>query len=228
MAADQAGQVGQDAPAAGPWGASEHTEPDDSSAARAAAASEPERSEVQPLPARPNEAFEGTRLVLTLAALVAIGYLGWQRLEPHTRLGAPRSAPRAASALAQTQPTPAPAPPVVMPASEPTSEPQSPAALETVVQSDPDPNVSIGRVLSYVDQGRGVAVGPEQGLVVVEYAGTEPPPRIRIGGRELGRPPIAVALDSGRHELVMHQHGESSSRYVTVRAGETRVITLPL
>jgi CheY-like chemotaxis protein/cytoskeletal protein RodZ len=240
MAADHAGH---EAPDAGPWGASEHTEPDDTSTARAAAAFEPERSAVQPRQVRPNEAFEGTRLVLTLAALVAIGYLGWQRLEPHTRLGAPRSTPRVASALVQTQPTPAAAPvasalvqtqptpapaPVVTPASEPMSEPQTPAALETAVQSGIDPNVSIGRMLSYVDRSRGVAVGPEQGLVVVEYTGTEPPPRIRISGRELGRPPIAVALDSGRHELVVHQHGESSFRHVIVRAGETRVITLPL
>jgi hypothetical protein len=88
--------------------------------------------------------------------------------------------------------------------------------------------LNLGRILPYVDESRGVAVGAEQGLLVIEYAGSAPAPHVRIGSRELGQPPLAVALDAGRHELVVHRNRESSLRYLIVRAGETRIITLPL
>jgi len=212
-------EAGEDAPPEGAssaelWSANEQTEPDGSTAALAAAAS-------SRVPSPKNEASEGIRLLLTVAALVVIGYLGWQKLEPHTRLGALQ--PVAAVA------TPAATAPVVTAVTQP--DPASApvhSKLETSVQSGTDPGLSMGRILPYIDEGRGVAVGPEQGLLVVEYVGAAPFPSIRIGGRELGRPPIAVALDAGRHELVVHQNREASFRYLIVRAGETRIISLPL
>jgi CheY-like chemotaxis protein len=210
-----------------PWDTGEQTEPDASTAQRAAAATDGESAvSAEAAPSAPNEAFEGMRLLLTLAALVAIGYLGWQKLEPYTRLGVHPQINATTVRQASTQPALAEAP-VATRAKAP-AEPSASSKLETTVQSGNDPSPTMGRILPYVDEGRGVAVGPEQGLLVVEYTGTAPLPSIRIGGRELGRPPIAVALDAGRHELVVHRNREASFRYLIVRAGETRIITLPL
>jgi hypothetical protein len=171
------------------------------------------------------DTFEGLRLLLTLAALVAVGYFGWQRLEPHTRLSAQRTTPAVVVPLAspavdapRTDPKPAPTLPNAVPL----------AHTETVVHSGTDPSMSLGRILPYVDPSHGVAVGPEQGLLVLEYAGAAPLPRIQIDTREIGPPPIAIPLDAGRHELVVHRNRDSSFRYLIVRAGETRIVTLPL
>jgi hypothetical protein len=175
-----------------------------------------------------NEAYEGLRLLFTLAALVAVGYFGWLRLEPRAHTLTPATAPasRSTSASAVTataaNPKPAPAAKALPPASAP------PASAAAPVPSAPDPTLNLGRILPYVDESHGVAVGAEQGLLVIEYAGSSPAPHVRIGSRELGQPPLAVALNAGRHELVVHRNRESSFRYLIVRAGETRIITLPL
>jgi hypothetical protein len=64
---------------------------------------------------------------------------------------------------------------------------------------------------------------------VVEFqAGSEPAPYIRVGSRELGKPPLAVALPAGRHELVVRAGKSTSFRYLIVRAGETRIVSVPL
>jgi hypothetical protein len=169
---------------------------------------------------RANEAFEGMRLLLTLAALVALGYFGWQRLEPRTRLGLGTATRTSAAKLNS-------APLSTKPSASAMSDP-SVTQLETAVHSGTDPTLSLGRILPYLDESRGVAVGPEQGLLVIEYTGKQPPPKIRISGRDLGMPPLAVALSAGRHELVLQGHGDSSFRYLIVRAGETRIVSLPL
>jgi DNA-binding response OmpR family regulator len=179
-----------------------------------------------PTAARPNanQAFEGVRLLFTLAALVAVGYFGWLRLEPrgHTLTQASPSTSASAVTTTAASPKPTPAAPVQPPERTPVVSPAAP------VHSAPDPTLNLGRILPYVDESHGVAVGAEQGLLVIEYAGSAPAPHVRIGSRELGPPPLAVALDAGRHELVVHRNRESSFRYLIVRAGETRIITLPL
>jgi hypothetical protein len=90
------------------------------------------------------------------------------------------------------------------------------------------PNTQLGRVLPFVDHTRGVEVGDDQGLLVLEYHGTDPAPSVRVGERELGKPPLAVALPVGRHELVVRAGKSTSFRYLIVRAGETRIVSLPL
>ena len=221
-------------------------QPPDASAAQPDAASAPEQHAAEPpdalrhpvpgldddeefvLPRRRNPIFELLRLLLTLAALVTIGYLGWQRLEPHTGLGSGVSAMQGHAAPAARHPAASAshAPPAI---TVPSASSSTPAGrLERSASNAMDHDPMLGHVLPYVDVGRGVAVGPEQGLLVVEYEGVKPAPNVRVSGRELGRPPIAIALNAGRHELVVRQNRESSFRYLIVRAGETRVITLPL
>jgi hypothetical protein len=79
-------------------------------------------------------------------------------------------------------------------------------------------------VLPYIDRNRGVDVPSGQGLLVVQYDGQGSAPSVRIAGRELGRAPVATALAPGRHELVLRRGGQTSFRYVVIRAGETRVV----
>jgi hypothetical protein len=191
------------------------------------------------------EAFEGMRLLLTLAALVAVGYFGWQRFEPGSRVvsiptPAPSPGPSATfssntpgsnAAPSSLAPAPSPAAPAAADAAAGLQASNQAVALgstETTLHSGTDPDLSLGRILPYVDGSRGIPVGPEQGLLVIEYQGDNPAPRIRVAGRELGHAPLAVALNAGRHELVVQRNRESSFRFLIVRAGETRVITLPL
>ncbi|HEX4351363.1 MAG TPA: response regulator, partial [Polyangiales bacterium] len=164
-----------------------------------------------------HEAVEGVRLLVTLAALVAVGYFGWQRLEPRTRLASNASK----SIEVMTTAAPGSKPPFIPPT------PAATPTTETAIQSGTDPAGTLGTVMPYIDSSHHVAVGPEQGLLVLQYVGSAPAPLVRIDDRELGRPPRAIALDAGRHELMVHKKSDSSFRYLLVRAGETRVITLP-
>ena len=77
-----------------------------------------------------------------------------------------------------------------------------------------------GRVLPFIDHSRGVPVGDSEGLLVIEYeANRGPSPSVRVGGRDLGRAPIATALPEGRHEIVWKRGTQTSFRYVMIRRG---------
>jgi hypothetical protein len=89
--------------------------------------------------------------------------------------------------------------------------------------------VEFGRVLPSIDTARGVAVAPGQGLLVVEPGAKlkkADRPRVKIGGQDRGVIPIAVALHPGRHELVLVRGASTSFRYLVIRAGETRIVTI--
>jgi CheY-like chemotaxis protein len=175
------------------------------------------------------ERSEGLRLAGTLIVLAAVGYFGWQQFiltpEPaqpvQTRVEAARNPPEIAPA--QPVPTAAPAPARPAQPAAPTTTP-APQAAQPTIQ-----NTQFGKVLPFVDASRGVSVGPDQGLLVIEFqAGVDPAPYIRVGSRELGKAPLAVALPAGRHELVVRSGKSTSFRYLIVRAGETRIVSVPL
>ena len=84
--------------------------------------------------------------------------------------------------------------------------------------------VRIGKVLPYIDSARGVAVGADQGLLVVEASPAGAATRVRVAGRDLGPPPIAIALAVGRYEVVTQRGRDASFRYVLVGKGETRIL----
>jgi hypothetical protein len=98
---------------------------------------------------------------------------------------------------------------------------------ETSVRSGLDPAASLGTVLPYIDTTRGVPVGTDEGLVIFEYVGAAPPPNLEIDGHSLGILPLSVALDAKPHQLKLQFAGDAILRTLTVRAGETLVITLP-
>lgn len=84
-----------------------------------------------------------------------------------------------------------------------------------------------GRSLPFIDQTRNVKVRDGQGLLVVEFDSPEDAPLVKIGKRTLGRAPLDVALSAGRHELIFDRKGETSYRYIVVRAGKTLIIKAP-
>jgi DNA-binding response OmpR family regulator len=174
-----------------------------------------------------HEAFEGARLLITLAALVAVGYFGWLRIAPRQAVSPPATPSMATSASAATTSTLTPKPASPRPTTPAPVQPPASVPL-AAPPSAPDPTLTLGRILPYIEQSHGVSVGAQQGLLVIEYAGSAPAPRVRVDARELGQPPLAIALDTGRHELVVRRNRDSSFRYLMVRAGETRIITLPL
>jgi CheY-like chemotaxis protein len=173
------------------------------------------------------------RLAGTLIVLSAVGYIGWQQFmlgsaaekatAPQTRIEAAK-APNVVTPAPQPQPARAPASTSAAPASAPAAASQATAQpAQPTIQ-----NTQFGKVLPFVDSSRGVAVAPDEGLLVIELQGSDPAPNVRVGTRELGKPPIAVALPAGRHELVVRSGKSTSFRYLVVRPGETRIVTVPL
>jgi DNA-binding response OmpR family regulator len=153
--------------------------------------------------------------VLTLLALAAFGFFA-------VRLGQNR-APEAR--VTDT----------VAPAARPSAAPSGGASGATSlvegeahVAAEPSGDApGAPRVLPFIDRSRGIAVAENQGLLVVEVEGSPgPPPSVRVGERELGPAPVALALPAGRHEVTLRRGAQTSFRYVLVRAGETRILEL--
>jgi hypothetical protein len=170
-----------------------------------------ERGAVQPA-----QRSEAVRLAITHAALVAIGFLGWRALQPRALqdsrehgVAAVASAPRPqpASAASDGRSSAAPAAPAAEPAAGATGN-------------------GLGRTLPFIDHSRNVAVGADQGLLVVEYDGGSGAPRVSVAGRDLGSAPLAIALPAGRHELTLKSGDATRVRYFLLRAGETQIVEL--
>jgi CheY-like chemotaxis protein len=179
--------------------------------------SEPPRS-VRPGPARDRPSLG---FALTLAALVAVGFFGFRWV----KAGVSRLRSPAQSATVHAR-LPAPAEPAAAPAGSTPARAGGPE-LKARSESEPvEPGPSVARVLPFVDRSRGVSVGEDQGLLVVEYEGAAPgaPPQVRVASRDLGPAPVAVALAGGRHEVMLKRGDRTSFRYVVIRAGETRII----
>jgi CheY-like chemotaxis protein len=158
------------------------------------------------------------RLGFTLVALVFAGYLGWRTLqsrgsEPGPKRPATAAEPRKRLArIAERRGPTAAARPLASSKPAVDGEHAVPARAH---------------VLPFIDQSRGVAVGQDEGLLVVEYDGKdEPPPRVHVGGRDLGLAPTATALPGGRHELLLKRGTQTSFRYVVIHPGETRIVDI--
>jgi hypothetical protein len=171
-----------------------------------------ERDAVQPPPRS-----EGVRLAITLAALVAIGFLGWRAMmQSRARQDIGE---RGVAAAAPARPRPASA------ASESPSPAEQPAAAGTDPAAAATGN-GLGRTLPFIDHSRNVAVSADQGLLVVEYDGRGGAPRVSVAGRDLGSAPLAAALPAGRHELTLKSGDATRVRYFLLRAGETQIVQL--
>ncbi|MET0388395.1 MAG: hypothetical protein ABW321_20655, partial [Polyangiales bacterium] len=148
--------------------------------------------------------------VAALAALVGLGYAGALQLAPDLQLRAEASRLFWRVREAIVPPTAAP------------------KLVETSVQSAADTDAAIGKIEPGVDASRGVAVGNDEGLLVIEHSGPEPSPVIRIDGMRHPGPPLSLALPVGPHQLTLQSELGESSYTLLVRSGTTRVIALPL
>jgi hypothetical protein len=171
------------------------------------------RPSTAPPPARRSGFWSTSAMV---AAFAAIGYFGWQAVVLDRRPAAPPDDEPSAAGAPGVDP-----------------EPRQGAAGRGGAQADdlpaparPAPAPSMGRVLPFIDRSRGVDVAADEGLLLVEFEGARDAPKLRIGKRELGSAPLAVALKGGRHELVIERGEETSFRFLTIRPGETRIIDL--
>jgi hypothetical protein len=183
---------------------------------------------------------------VTVLAVAALGFFAHRLLAPRIDAGAESSSGSTSTSTATEPPArapapvPAPAPARSTPAPEPIADPTAAGEQPTSAPTATEPEGSAksqqteleaievspgyGRVLPFIDPNRGVDVNPGQGLFVVEYTGGGSAPSVRIAGRELGRAPVATALSPGRHELLLRRGGQTSFRYVVIRAGETRIV----
>jgi hypothetical protein len=199
-----------------------------------------------PRPAPEPQVWGPVRFTWLLIAIFALGYVMWSVARPSREqpAGGAKVAPPAAAPSAAQPTTPgSPAAPTPGGASARHDGPQDdhPAAPPPPEGSGVTParaaapaegGVDFGRVLPFIDRSRGVDVAPTQGLLVAELAAVKggapvkSPLRVRIDGKDRGTPPLALALDAGRHELVLVRRNGTSFRYVMIRAGETRIVTI--
>ncbi|HEX7480966.1 MAG TPA: hypothetical protein VF331_24400, partial [Polyangiales bacterium] len=172
------------------------------------------------LPPGASAGRDGLALLLTAAALILVGYFGWQQLERAQRTRGSYAVAEQPAGVRSSSPSVGPPP-----AAQPSSLTAPPASAGPDQPSSSDAS-GFGRVLPYVDKARGVEVRGDQGLFVVDFEGAGPPPSISDGEHELGRPPLTLALSAGRHELRLRRGDELSVRYVFIKPGQTRWVTL--
>jgi len=156
-------------------------------------------------------------IVLTVAALAALGYFGVRALG--LRFMAPGSAESAANGLQ------------IEVADGPQLNAQQSPARENA-QKGVDEPVSrlvaapgdVGRMLPFIDRTYGVEVAENEGLLVVNCGDCQDAPTVRIGKRTENKTPLAIALPEGRHEMVLSYDGRTRYRYLEIVRGQTRVV----
>jgi hypothetical protein len=146
---------------------------------------------------------------------MAAGFVGWRLLRPRAQ--------RASTSISALSAAAAP-----RSAGQRVSKPNQAQAAQPVPRERERSDAGLlpqgsTRALPYIDRRYGVTVPKEQGLLVVELSAPGSAPQVRIGGRDLGSAPVAIALPAGRHELMLKRGAHTSFRYVVLRAGETRV-----
>lgn len=72
-----------------------------------------------------------------------------------------------------------------------------------------------------------VKVQPHEALLVVEASSAGAGASVWLDGRELGTPPLEVAIARGDHELAVKRGDAISYRYVSVQPGKTWVLRNP-
>ncbi|MDD9933933.1 MAG: response regulator [Myxococcales bacterium] len=172
-----------------------------------------ERSRSVAPDARPEERSPLAVMAMVAALFGVIGFVGYRWVNSPGAAGTevrPGSATPAIPSAPEPEPAPGAGP-------KPGSPPQGAAGEPSVAPT-------FGRVLPFIDHSRGVPVGESQGLLLIEYEADGTGPKVRIGDRSLGPAPTGVALDGGRHQLVIERDGQTSFRFLTIEPGETRIV----
>lgn len=180
--------------------------------------------------------------LLAFAAVVGVGYVSFQWVgkpsgglahrEPTARIGKTSSStgkPTEANEPKQGEKAPSEPTPIAPAVNKPIANVPEVSAAATPVPKDEGTkrNEGLERALPFIDRSWGVDVPADQGLLVVEWKGTGTAPEVRIDDQKFGLPPLAAALDPGRHELRFYYKDHRSSRRLTVRRGVTRIVYAP-
>lgn len=170
----------------------------------------------------------GGWIVLVLLFGVA-GYFGWRTFRGDSnREDTPTSAQPDPSSGA----TGSTAPSVTTEPPEPDAPPTAPSEPAADLSSAEASELSFGRTVPTLVDPQ-VAVAEGQGLLVIEAAespSSGQPVQIALRRRdeerprELGAPPVTLALDEGQYELVFRSDAGESVRFLFVRAGQTRIV----
>ncbi|MFW6067587.1 MAG: response regulator, partial [Myxococcota bacterium] len=107
------------------------------------------------------------------------------------------------------------------------AEEEAVGAAGAAVDPPLEQELSYGRDLPRVEPGAGVAVGEGEGLLVVRSDEPGGEVDVRVDGAPLGDLPARRALAEGRYELELRRGNEVSYRYLYLRRGHTRIITVP-
>jgi CheY-like chemotaxis protein len=172
---------------------------------------------------RPDAASSWLTLAITIPVMALLGYAGIRFLLPRAPAGS--AALPAVQVIVPTRDEVA-ARPLEPPPSAPFAQSDAPIrpVAEPSASPQSSPEGSELRLLPFVDRSRGIAVGEDEGLLVIEYEGSGQAPRVRVLDRELGPAPVAAAVPAGRHQVELLQGTRMSFRAVTVRAGATTIL----
>jgi CheY-like chemotaxis protein len=209
------------------------------SAKSAAAATSAKASAPTPRPPEPEESSGlgvGGWIVLVLLFGVA-GYFGWRTLRGDSTGGGSSDSRSTASEAATNEASeadPSAADPSGSP--DPATDPTHPSAADPSDSTDPSTAEPASNEASELSFGRTVptlvdpqvAVAEGQGLLVIEASEQAVQIALRRRdeerARELGAPPVTLALDEGQYELVFRSDAGESVRFLFVRAGQTRIV----
>ncbi|MCU0674060.1 MAG: response regulator [Myxococcota bacterium] len=173
----------------------------------------------------------GGWIVLVLLFGVA-GYFGWRTLRGDATRGdsgETSTQPDSAGSMPSTDPSEAatnePSEPPAPPVSPTSTDPAEPPPVEP--GSAEASELSFGRTVPTLVDPQ-VAVAEGQGLLVIEASEQAVQIALRRRDeervRELGAPPVTLALDEGQYELVFRSEAGESVRFLFVRAGQTRIV----
>jgi len=162
------------------------------------------------------------------------GYFGWRTLRgdatrafsEETSVGAqPGSAGASGSTPPSEAATNAPTEEPPVSPTVPSTDPSEPSTAEP--GSAEASELSFGRTVPRLVDPQ-VAVAEGQGLLVIEASEQAVQIALRRRDeerpRELGAPPVTLALDEGQYELVFRSEAGESVRFLFVRAGQTRIV----
>jgi CheY-like chemotaxis protein len=182
-----------------------------------------------PRPPEPEESSGlgvGGWIVLVLLFGVA-GYFGWRTLRgDSTRGDASEAQSDSASASRSETATNEPSEPAEP--ADPAAPPPEPAEPSTAEPASNEASeLSFGRTVPTLVDPQ-VAVAEGQGLLVIEASEQAVQIALRRRDeerpRELGAPPVTLALEEGQYELVFRSEAGESVRFLFVRAGQTRIV----
>lgn len=165
--------------------------------------------------------------IAALLALGAVGFVVERVFEPNN---VETGQPRAFGAANEPQPQPAQEQPPAAVEQEPPGP--APTTLEVDLEPVDQGNAAVTPAASGFEIYEGildpqVPIQQDQGLLVVEAAKDGAPVALSVGDKPVGSLPAKVPLSEGIHELVLKRGDSLSFRFLSVRPGKTWILRNP-